>query len=102
MTSDLAESDRRLYRKCCWLCLVVLGIVYGIALPIKANGLYPSYLTWLDVIAVPLFVFVHIGSMFAFPLWFGRRWGEWAWAAVSIACILGLLAIIWFERGWQP
>lgn len=97
MSSD--EIDRADLRKGARFSIVGLFLMYAVVLPLKAANLYPIYLTWLDVVLVPMLLFLQLGSAFFLSLWFGGRWHA-PYIVVSLICITAGLVVIWFERGW--
>lgn len=99
MSSQLQETDRRVLRKGAWLCVVGLIGAYAVAVPLKAAGAYPDYLTWIDVLVAPAAIFLNFWCLFVFPLWFPRHWGI-PYATISLVSIAGCLFLTWWERGW--
>ncbi|MHC4877651.1 MAG: hypothetical protein ACYTGL_14240 [Planctomycetota bacterium] len=94
---QIEEIDKAVLRKGIRLCTAGLIASYALVVPLRLFNVYPPYLTWLRVIAVPVLFYVQFGALFALPLCFESRWGV-PYVVVSLTCILAGLAITWFEQ----
>lgn len=92
------ESDAPHLRFGFWACVVGLVLGCAIGIPLKWVGLTPAHISWLGVSLVPASLFTVVGSLFAGPLFLGRRW-PWLFVPVAFVGSLTMLAVILYERG---